>query len=66
VLFRKPQALTFTTGFPGLPSAQRPKAEDCQRRAREFKASLRRNAQLRKAADVIPTFPARGRVCTRS
>jgi hypothetical protein len=60
VLFGKPQALTFTTGFPGLPSAQRPKAEDYRRRAQEFRASLRRKAQLRKAADVIPNLRGPG------
>jgi hypothetical protein len=60
VLFGKPQALTFTTGWPGLPSAQRPKAEDYRRRAQHFRASLRRRAQLRKAADVIPHLPGPG------
>ena len=60
MLFAKPQALTFTTGWPGLPSAQRPKAEDYRRRARAFKAGLRRKAQLRKAADVIPHLPGLG------
>jgi hypothetical protein len=60
LLFTKPQPLTFTTGFPGLPSAERPKAEDRQHPAREFKASLRRKAQLRKAAEVIPNLPGPG------
>jgi hypothetical protein len=60
VLFAKPQALTFTTGWPGLPSAQRPKAEDYRRRAQQFRASLRRKAQLRKAAEVLPNLPGPG------
>jgi hypothetical protein len=60
VLFTKPQPLTFTTGFPGLPSATRPRADDPQRRAREFRARLRRKAQLKKAAEVIPHLPGPG------
>jgi hypothetical protein len=60
LLFTKPQPLTFTTGFPGLPSAHRPKADDYQRRARVFRASLRRKAQLRKAAEVLPNLPGPG------
>jgi hypothetical protein len=57
LLFTKPQPLTFTTGFPGLPSAQRPHADDYRRHAREFRASLRRKAQLKKAADILPELP---------
>ena len=60
MLFTKPQPLTFTTGFPGLPSATRPRADDPQRRAREFRARLRRKAQLKKAAEVIPHLPGPG------
>jgi len=60
LLYSKPQPLTFTTGFPGLPSAHRPRAEDYRHRAREFRASLRRKAQLRKAAEVIPHLPGPG------
>jgi hypothetical protein len=60
LLFTAPQPLTFTTGWPGMPSAQRPKAEDYRQRAREFRASLRRKAQLRKAAEVIPHLPGPG------
>jgi hypothetical protein len=60
LLFTKPQPLTFTTGFPGLPSAQRPKADDYQRRARAFKAGLRRTAQLKRAAEVVPNLPGPG------
>jgi hypothetical protein len=59
VLFTS-QPPAFTTGFPGLPSPGRPGAEDFRRRAREFKASLRRKAQLKKAADVIPHLPGAG------
>jgi hypothetical protein len=55
-----PPPLTFTTGFPGLPSANRPTAGDCRQRAHAFKASLRRKAQLRKAAEVIPQLPLPG------
>jgi hypothetical protein len=60
VLFTQPQPLTFTTGFPGLPSAQRPKAEHYRRRPQEFRASLRRKAQLKRAAEVIPNLPGPG------
>jgi hypothetical protein len=60
VLFGKPHPMTFTTGFPGLPSSQRPKAAEHQCRAREFRASLRRKAQLKKAAEGIPYLPAPG------
>jgi hypothetical protein len=52
--------LTFTTGWPGLPSAQGPKPEDGPRRSREFRAGLRRKAQLRRAAEVIPHLPGPG------
>jgi hypothetical protein len=60
VLFTLPQPLTFTTGFPGLPSATRPRAEDCRQRAKEFRASLRRKAQLKRAAEVVPHLPGPG------
>jgi hypothetical protein len=59
-LFPSPPPLTFTTGFPGLPSPGRPAAEDFRRRAKAFKARLRRSAQLRKAAEVIPHLPGEG------
>jgi hypothetical protein len=59
VLFTTPPP-AFTTGFPGLPGPGRPGADDFRRRAREFKAGLRRKAQLRKAADVIPHLPGPG------
>jgi hypothetical protein len=59
-----PQPVAFTTGFPGLPGAARPTAppsrEAHRRRAREFKAALRRKAQLRAAAEVLPHLPGPG------
>jgi hypothetical protein len=59
-LLPTPPPLTFTTGFPGLPSPDRPAAEDFRRRAKAFKARLRRSAQLRKAAEVLPHLPSEG------
>jgi hypothetical protein len=59
-LLPTPPPLTFTTGFPGLPSTARPPAADFRRRARDFKAGLRRKAQLRKAAAVLPHLPGPG------
>jgi hypothetical protein len=58
--FPTPPPVTFTTGFPGLPSDQQAKPEDLPRRAREFRASLRRKAQLRRAAEVVPYLPGPG------
>jgi hypothetical protein len=55
-----PPPLTFTTGFPGLPGAGRPGAADFRQRAREFKAGLRRKAQLKRAAEVVPNLPGPG------
>jgi hypothetical protein len=52
--------LTFTTAWPGLPSSTRPAAGDFRQRARDFKASLRRRAQLKKAAEVVPHLPGPG------
>jgi hypothetical protein len=60
MLFTSPQPLTFTTGFPGLPSLGRPQAADFCQRAKAFRASLRRKAQLRRAAEVIPHLPGPG------
>jgi hypothetical protein len=60
VSFTTPSSLTFTTAFPGLPSPQRPGAEDFRQRARQFKAGLRRKAQLKKAAEVLPHLPGPG------
>jgi hypothetical protein len=60
LLFNRPQPLTFSTGFPGLPSAQWLTAQDYRQRARQFRASLRRKAQLRKAAEVVPNLPGPG------
>jgi hypothetical protein len=59
-LLPSPPPLTFTTAFPGLPGAGRPQAGDSRQRAHEFKASLRRSAQLKKAADVVPHLPGPG------
>jgi hypothetical protein len=51
----------FITGFPGLPSPNRPRhSEDRQRKAAEFKANLRRRAQLKRAAEVIHHLPGPG------
>jgi hypothetical protein len=58
--FPTPPPLSFTTSFPGLPSAQKTKPEDLPRKAREFRASLRRKAQLKRAADVVPHLPGPG------
>lgn len=57
-----PPPLTFTTAaaFPGLPSLARPAAGDFRRRAHAFKARLRRSAQLKKAAEVLPHLPGPG------
>jgi hypothetical protein len=52
--------LSFTTGWPGLPSPGRPKPEDLPRQPHLFRASLRRKAQLRRAAEVIPHLPGPG------
>jgi hypothetical protein len=49
----------FTTGFPGLPEA-RPSTRPANIRVREFRASLRRRAQLRAAAEVLPHLPGPG------
>lgn len=51
---------TFTTGFAGLPSARKAKEEEAPRRAQEFRASLRRRAQLKRAAEVVPHLPGPG------
>ena len=57
--FPTPPPVAFTSGWPGLPSPGKPKAEDAPRRAREFKAGLRR-AQLKRAAEVLPQLPGPG------
>jgi hypothetical protein len=59
VLFDKPQAPRFTTGFPGLPEG-RPSPRSRREQARAFKAALRRRAQLRCAAEVLPHLPGPG------
>ncbi len=58
--FPTPPPVSFTTGFPGLPSGQKARPEDAPRRAAEFRASLRRKAQLRRAAEVVPHLPGPG------
>jgi hypothetical protein len=61
MLFEPPKPIAFTTGFPGLPAADRPaSAGEARRRARDFRASLRRKAQLRAAAEVLPHLPGPG------
>jgi hypothetical protein len=58
--FPTPPPVAFTTGWPGLPSA-RPRGEGAApRRPAEFRASLRRRAQLKRAADVVPHLPGPG------
>jgi len=57
--FGPPQPVAFTTGFPGLPQG-RPEARPRNVRAKEFRAALRRRAQLRAAADVVPHLPGPG------
>jgi hypothetical protein len=52
--------VTFTTAFPGLPGAGRPQGQDHATRAQAFRASLRRRAQLKRAAEVIPHLPGPG------
>jgi hypothetical protein len=53
-------APTFTTGFPFAGPPGKGKAEDAPRRAQEFRASLRRRAQLKRAAEIIPHLPREG------
>jgi hypothetical protein len=59
VLFSTPEPIRFTTGFPGLPEG-RPTEQPHRQRVADFKASLRRRAQLRAAADVLPHLPGPG------
>src|SRR5438067_1664343 len=54
-----PRPLAFTTGFPGLPEGK-PSRQSRHRQAAEFRASLRRKAQLRAAAEVVPHLPGAG------
>jgi hypothetical protein len=49
----------FTTSFPGLPDGQ-PARRPPNVRAKSFRASLRRRAQLKAAADVLPHLPQPG------
>ena len=53
-------APTFTTAWPGLPAPGKARAGDAPRRAAEFRAALRRKAQLKRAADVVPHLPGPG------
>src|SRR5262249_14779595 len=46
----------FTSGFPGLPDGK-PSRRPPNVRAKTFKAELRRRAQLKAAADVLPHLP---------
>jgi hypothetical protein len=57
--FEMPPPVNFTTGFPGLPEG-RPSARPANVRAKEFRASLRRRAQLKRAAEVLPHLPGPG------
>jgi hypothetical protein len=59
VRFETPQPLRFTTGFPGLPEGK-PSPQGRRAQARAFKAALRRKAQLRAAAEVLPHLPGPG------
>jgi hypothetical protein len=59
VTFEPPKPPAFTTGWPGLPEG-RPSARPPNVRARAFRAALRRRAQLRAAADVVPRLPGPG------
>jgi hypothetical protein len=59
VLFDAPRPVAFTTGWPGLPEG-RPSPLSRRERVRAFKADLRRRAQLRAAADVLPHLPGPG------
>ena len=54
-----PTKPAFTTAFPGLPDG-RPSRRPLNVRAKAFKASLRRRAQLKAAADVLPHLPGPG------
>jgi hypothetical protein len=49
----------FTTAFPGLADAK-PSRQPSNVRAKAFRANLRRRAQLKAAADVLPHLPSPG------
>ena len=57
--FPSPQLVRFTIGFPGLPEG-RPSPASRREQARAFKAALRRRAQLRSTAEVLPHLPGPG------
>src|SRR5262245_521254 len=58
-MFALPAPPAFTTAFPGLPEG-RPSTRPHYVRARAFRASLRRRAPLRAAADLLPPLPEPG------
>jgi hypothetical protein len=58
--FDRPKALTFPS-FPPVRATRPPEGkEEAGQRARAFRAGLRRQAQLRRAADVVPLLPGPG------
>ncbi len=57
MVFEKLQPPKFTTSFP-LPGTRASKPGNV--RAKEFRANLRRQAQLRAAAEVVPHLPGPG------
>jgi hypothetical protein len=57
--FDTPQPANFTTGWPGLPEGK-PSRQAHRQRVRAFREKLRRTAQLRAAADVLPHLPRPG------
>ncbi len=58
-MFELPATPGFTTAFPGLPTGK-PAAASRRRQAEEFRATLRRKAQLKAAAEVLPHLPQPG------
>src|SRR5437660_3808764 len=50
---------TFTSAFPGLPDGK-PARQPANVRAKAFKASLRRRAQLKAASEIVPHLPQPG------
>src|SRR6516162_8724988 len=54
-----PTAPAFTTAWPGLPDGT-PLRRTSNIRAKAFRASLRRRAQLKAAADILPQLPRPG------
>jgi hypothetical protein len=58
-VFQLPPPPTFATAFPGLPEA-RPSTLSRRQQARDFRARLRRTAQLRAAGQVLDHLPGPG------